>query len=107
MEIFEFYGEDFKAVLESEGWKIGLLRYSDRFSSHKHEERHLETDEAFILLEGNAVLYEDCKAYNMEKCKIYNVQKGLWHHVVVSKDATVLVVENSNTSKENTERKCV
>ena len=41
----------------------------------------------------------------MEKCKVYNVKKGLWHHIVVSEDATVLVVENSNTTKENTERK--
>ncbi len=107
MEIFDFHGEDFKAVIEFEGWKIGLLRYSNRFSSYNQVERHLETDEAFILLEGTAVLYEEEKNYKMEKCKVYNVKKGLWHHIVVSEDATVLVVENSNTSIKNTERKCV
>ena len=105
MEILSFDGEDFKAVTQFEGWKIGILRYSERFSSFKVEERHLETDEAFILLEGNATLYEEKKPYIMEKCKVYNVKKGLWHHIVVSEDATVLVVENSNTTKENTERK--
>jgi len=105
MEIFEFYGEDFKAVLQFEGWKIGILRYSDRFSDFKVMERHLETDEAFVLLEGEATLFEEENTYKMEKCKVYNVKKGLWHHIVVSKDATVLVVENSNTTKENTERK--
>ncbi len=105
MEIFDFCGEDFKAVLQFEGWKIGLLRYGERFSDFKVMERHLETDEAFVLLEGDATLYEEENTYKMEKCKVYNVKKGLWHHIVVSKNATVLVVENSNTTKENTERK--
>ena len=105
MEIFDFHGEDFKCVMSFEGWKLGLLRYSKRFSEYKTAERHLKTDEAFILLEGDATLYEEDKSYNMEKCKVYNVKKGLWHHIVVSQDATVLVVENNNTSMENTERK--
>jgi len=107
MEILGYSGEDFKKVLEFEGWKIGFLRYSERFSEYKSRERHLKTDEAFILLEGEATLYEKEKIYKMEKCKVYNVKKGLWHHIVVSKDATVLVVENSNTSMENTEREAV
>ena len=41
----------------------------------------------------------------MEMCTIYNVRKAAWHHIVVSEDATVLVVENSNTSRDNTEKK--
>lgn len=105
MEILDFCGEDFKAVLEFEGWKIGLLRYSERFSDFKVMERHLQTDEAFVLLDGEATLYEEENSYEMKKCKVYNVKKGLWHHIVVSKNATVLVIENSNTSKDNTERK--
>lgn len=105
MEILSFNGKDFKAVLQFEGWKIGILRYSERFSDYKVAERHLETDEAFVLLEGDATLYEEGSTYKMEKCKVYNVKKGLWHHIVVSEDATVLVIENSNTTKENTERK--
>ncbi len=105
MEIYNFCGEDFKSVMQFEGWKIGLLRHSERFSAFTVEERHLKTDEAFILLEGNATLYEEKKPYIMEKCKVYNVKKGLWHHIVVSEDATVLIVENSDTTNENTERK--
>lgn len=107
MEIFDYIGEDFKAVMQSENWKIGLLRFSDRFSKCKVMERHFETDEAFILLEGEATLYEEDNSYNMEKSKVYNVKKGLWHHIVVSENATVLVVENSDTGVENTERKSI
>ena len=37
--------------------------------------------------------------------EIYTVPVGVWHHIVVSADANVVVVENRNTSKENTEKK--
>lgn len=107
MKIYDYNESDFKAVMEFEGWKIGLLRYSERFSEFKMLERHLATDEAFVLLDGEAVLYENETPTKMEKCKVYNIEKGVWHHITVSENATVLVVENSNTSKENTERKSV
>ena len=107
MQIYDYIGSDFKALMSFEGWKIGILRYSERFADFKVLERHLATDEAFILLEGEAVLYENETPTKMEKCKVYNIEKGVWHHIVVSEDATVLVIENSNTSKDNTERKWV
>lgn len=107
IEKYTFNGNDFKSVLQFEGWKIGLLRYSERFSSFKVLERHLLTDEAFILLLGSAVLYTETEQIEMEKGVVYNVPKGEYHHIVVSEDATVMVVENSNTSKDNTEIKRV
>jgi len=109
MEKYTYNGEDFKAVLTTKDWKIGLLRYSERFSCFCVLERHLKTDEAFILLSGEATLY--IKKDNgliektvMENSVVYNVPKGEWHHIVVSEDATVMVVEDSDTSKENTEK---
>ena len=107
IEKYEFSGEDFKVMMQFEGWKIGFLRYSERFSEFKQLERHLETDEAFVLLSGEAVLYTETETVELEKCKLYNIPKGEWHHITVSNDATVMVVENSNTSKDNTERKCL
>ena len=104
MDITEFKGEDFKVMVKSENWKIGFLRYSERFADFGVLERHLKTEEAFILLEGSAVLYENYEPYEMETCKVYTVARGVWHHIVVSEDATVLVVENADTSLENTER---
>ena len=105
MEIFGYDGENFKVAMQFGAWKIGILRYGDRFCKYNCKERHLETDEAFILLEGQAILYEEENCYEMEKNKIYNVKKGLWHHIVVTEGTTVLVVENSDTSAENTERR--
>ena len=105
IEKYEFSGEDFKVMLQFEGWKIGFLRYSDRFSEFKQVERHLRTDEAFILLDGKAVLYTENERCEMKKCTLYNIPKGVWHHIVVSRDATVMVVENADTSADNTEKR--
>lgn len=104
IEEHKFNGNDFKVMMEFEGWKIGFLRYSERFSKFGILERHNETDEAFVLLAGNATLYTDENSCIMENGVLYNIPKGVWHHITVSEDATVMVVENSNTSKENTER---
>lgn len=108
MEICESTGEDFKAVFTNENFKIGLLRYSERFSSLSCFERHFLTDEAFALLSGNAIFYikdgEEIKEYKMEKNKVYVALKNEWHHIVVSPDATVIVLENADTTKENTEK---
>ena len=104
MDIVEFKGEDFKVMVKSDGWKIGFLRYSDRFADFGVLERHLQTEESFILLEGRATLYENEQPCEMETCKVYTIGRGVWHHIVVSEDATVMVVENADTSLQNTER---
>ena len=105
MEIFGYDGENFNVAMSFGEWKIGFLRYGDRFSDYNCVERHLETDEVFVLLDGRATLYEQDIAYEMEKNKVYNVKKGMWHHIVVTPDTTVLVVENKNTTPDNTERR--
>ncbi len=109
IDITEFKGEGWKIVAQYEGWKIGFLRFNDRFSKFRELERHKETDEVFVLLKGRATLYlKDDKGeiskYKMQKCKVYNIHKNVWHHITVSRNATVMVVENSNTTKENTEK---
>ena len=104
IEQITYTGEGFKAVKEFEGWRIGYLHYSERFSAFTEMEKHLESDEVHVLLEGNAKLYTDQECREMKKNVVYNIPKGVWHHIVVSEDATVLVVENSNTTRENTEK---
>ena len=102
------YNQDgFQVLKEFEGWKIGFLRYSERFSACAEMERHLETDEVFVLLKGNATLYTEEEVCPMRRSILYNIPKGVWHHIVVSEDASVLVIENSNTSKANTQKKGV
>ncbi len=111
IEKFRYDGEDFKGIKMYEGWRVGILRNSERFSASNHIwERHLLTDEVFVLLSGAAVLYaknEDGEAekIEMKPCTVYNISKNIWHHIIVADEkTTVLVIENSNTSQANTEK---
>ena len=65
----------------------------------------MKTDEAFVLLSGEATLYTENEIMPMQTNTVYNIPKGEWHHITVSRDATVMVVENSNTCMDNTERR--
>ena len=98
-------GPGFKVMAEFDGWRVGILRYNERFSRLGEMERHLLTDEVFVLMSGAATLYTDNEVTEMEMHTVYTVPVGVWHHIVVSEDANVMVVENSNTSTENTEKK--
>ena len=73
IEKYTYSGEDFSVVMEYEGWKIGFLRYSERFSRFEQLERHLETDEAFVLISGEATLYTESEVCKMKKCFVYNI----------------------------------
>ena len=86
-------------------WRVAYLRYAERFDRITYLERHLETDEIFVLLQGKAVLLhgENIEKTQVELNKIYNIQKGVWHTIKVSKDALILIVENEDTKKSNSE----
>lgn len=107
MEKIPFIPQRWQVAVEDGGWKVAYLGYCERFSKFTELERHLETDEVFVLLRGSACLYIEEEKYDMEPGVVYNVPKGQWHHIVVSEDAAVLVVESSDTSAENTEKRSV
>ena len=86
---------------------MAFLNYTERFDQEHIDrlERHLLTDEVSVLLSEKAVLVigEDQQIRPMKKNTIYNVKKAVWHAICVSKDASVLIVENTDTSVENSE----
>lgn len=107
LEILDYNGEGYSPVTHFDAWRVAILNYAERFDENSPIllERHMLTDEVFVLLEGTATLYigKEMIAYPMEKNKIYNVKQAVWHRITVSKDAKVLIVENQNTTKENSE----
>jgi len=115
VDILEHAGEGYKRVVDGPLWTLAGLNYAARFDARNivELERHNLTDETFVLLRGSATLLtladgegpvaDRVTRLPMEPLKYYNVRAGRWHGIVVSEDARVLVGENADTSKANTD----
>jgi len=113
LTIEEFTGEGYLPLVDFGSWRVAFLRYLDGLQPDRIDqmERHNQTDEVFVLLAGQAVLFmgegkdgvEQVYPQEMEPGKVYNVKQFAWHTVVLSLDATILLVENCNTGKENSD----
>jgi hypothetical protein len=113
LEVIDYTGEGYKPLIDCNGWRVAYLRYLDELYPTRIEklERHMETDEVFVLLEGRVTLLiagngtkaDTLETVPMQPLKLYNVRKGAWHGVILSRDATILLVENTNTSCDNSE----
>lgn len=57
MQKLRFDGEGFNVMMKFGVRRIDFIKYAERFSKVEYLERHLETDEAFFLLDGDATLH--------------------------------------------------
>ena len=113
LNILEFTGEGYKPLVDFDSWRVAFRRFIDEIIPENIQrlERHVETDEVFVLLEGKAILFigegedkiEALLDVEMKPSKLYNVRKNAWHCCVLSRDATILLVENKDTGKQNTD----
>ena len=107
IEIHGIEKSGFSEQVTFEGWKTAFATPSAEYGELSRMKRHLETDEVFVLIQGEATLYtlegETLLETPLEIGKTYNVKKGTWHHVCLAPNAMGYIVENSNTTKENTE----
>ena len=105
MDVYEYAGEDYARLFAYGNWRVSLLKSGPIFRKATYQERHLETDETFVLLEGEAtmVLGDERRRVALERGKVYNVRKGVWHQIETSADGKLLVVENDDTSRANSE----
>ena len=112
LEVSTFTGDGYKPLIDFNCWRVALLRYCadmdpDMMASL---ERHMQTDEVFVLLEGKAALFlaggdgsEELSVEMMQSGLLYNVKQAAWHTAVLSRDATILLVENQDTCRDNSE----
>lgn len=118
VETASYEGVGYKPLVQFEGWRAAVL--NDNPSKYRREttadlERHLETDEVFILLSGQCSLYiggagdapENIELLPLEPRVFYNVKKGVWHNLIGSPDMSLVIVENANTSVHNSEHASV
>ena len=107
IDIVEHVGEGYARVVNGAKWTVAEINHADRFDERKmsYLERHNLTDETFVLLAGEATLLvgENAERVPLEPLKCYNVKAGVWHNIIVLPGTRVLVVENSDTCRENTD----
>lgn len=113
LEIHSYDGEGYKPLIDYGEWRVAILRFLDSLQPDRIDsmERHTETDEVFVLLRGQGVLIiggnspqvDRIQAQVMEPGEIYNVKRSAWHTILLSRDASVLLVENNDTGEHNTE----
>ena len=89
------------------GWRVAVANSCERLLEENicKLERHLKTDEVFILLQGTAVLHigMEMQRVPMEIGKIYNVHCGEWHAISMLPNTKVAIIENDDTCAENTD----
>jgi len=111
LEIREYGGEGYQPLIDFNAWRVAILRYHPELLPHNINamQRHDETDEVFVLLAGRCVLFlgegadqiTGIVAVNMEPLKLYNIKRGTWHTHTLNRDASVLIVENQDTTLAN------
>jgi hypothetical protein len=111
LEIREYTGEGYMPVIDYDAWRVAILNYSDELLPQNitHMQRHDETDEVFVLLRGRCILFigegdehvTSIFAQDMEPLKMYNVKRSAWHTHTLGEDAMVLIVENRDTTVQN------
>jgi ureidoglycolate hydrolase len=110
----ESFEQRYKPVLDFHGWRVAMLRYFDHTDPKRFHrvERHRETNEVFILTAGQADLIimdgdttptEPLLVFPMQLNVAYNIQQAVWHHVVMSPDAHIILFERTDTTLENSD----
>ena len=112
LEIRAYTGEGYRPLVDYGAWRVAVLRYIDELLPHniRAMQRHDETDEVFVLLQGRCILFVaeggeagpgKIHAQDMLPQVLYNVRRSAWHTHTLSQDAVVLVIENRDTGDAN------
>ena len=111
IEATKNYKNGFYPMAKTDKWQVAYITHSDAYGNLKELKRHMTTDEVIILVHGNATLYtyENGKVVSIEMSKdvLYNIKRATWHHLKISEDALLIAVEDSDITKETTERMTV
>jgi len=114
IEVRELVGKGYQPCIDYGEWRVAFLSHISELDAERIDsmERHNQTDEVFLLLEGRCILLlgegnpgiETIHALDMIPNTLYNIKKGVYHTHTLSKDALVLIVENKDTGPMNSDQ---
>ncbi|MBP7962225.1 MAG: hypothetical protein KBG20_12680 [Caldilineaceae bacterium] len=115
LDIQSYAGEGYLPLIDYGAWRVAVLRYIDELEADQLDkmQRHDETDEVFVLLAGQCILFLGegdatigaIHPVALQPLRLYNVKRGTWHTHTLDRDATVLIVENVDTVSANSPEK--
>ena len=107
LQTYQHVGEGYNPFLVGPRWQVAQLNYSvgEALESKSWLDIHYLTDEAFLLIEGVAILVAaeiDDTEIKYEISRMlpgvtYNIPKMVWHTIVLEAGTKVLIVEDANT----------
>lgn len=110
LEIFRWERQGYQPLIFFQDWQVALLNWEPVFDlRHLGEiERHNYTDEVFVLLRGNALLFTltaggEMQAEDMQPGVLYNVPAGVWHNLLSTREAAWVIVEKRDTHLNDVE----
>jgi hypothetical protein len=111
LEIKDHTQEGYRPLVDYGAWRVAILNPGPDLLPENLTamQRHLQTDEVFVLLRGRCILFigegddtiTSVQAEDMSLFKLYNVKQAVWHTHTLSQDAMVLIVENKDTTFDN------
>lgn len=111
LDVHEHEGTGYLPLVDYDTWRVALLNFSTDLLPENltRMQRHNETDEVFVLLAGKCILFvgegmdsvTQIYATDLRPGRVYNVRRAVWHTHTLSRDARVLVVENRETTYDN------
>ena len=111
LDIQTYDGQGYKPLVDFESWRVAILNYDPELLPEQltRMQRHNETDEVFVLLRGRCILFvgegrdsvDRIHAEDLQPHRLYTVRQAVWHTHTLSSDAKVLVIENRNTTYDN------
>ncbi len=111
IEIKEYTAPGYAPVVDYESWRVAVLNDCEELDvpNLKTMQKHLLSDEVFVLLKGSCTLFTGgtgdsvgkIRSVVLEPYKCYNVKAGAWHTHTLAPDSSVLIVENRDTCDAN------
>lgn len=111
LETHQHEREGYRPLVDFQNWRVAILNFSPELLPEHltRMQRHNETDEVFVLLAGRCILFvgegeetvSRIHAEDLQPGLVYNVKRAVWHTHTLSRDAKVLVVENRDTTYDN------
>ncbi len=113
IDIQKYDGEGYMSLVSSGTWRVAVLNYLDDLQPEniKTMERHLSTDEVFVLVKGKAKVVlggndtsiGELSYYPLVIGEVTNIKQNTWHTIILSKDAHLIITENDDTGLANSQ----